>query len=197
MKLEYYREIHPKWEVVSSFTEKQSEAAVDLLLLTAFIDDDLADDELDMLAQEWSKLPFDYPVDTEAELKEELSGTHRYLQKILDNPDLLDEFLNVTCDIFDTEDRQSALLRLIMIEVVSDGAVDEREFELCYAIGHKLDFSFDTTEQLLESIWASHQKARDIAAGREHHVPPLKGADWARNRSESSYPNPFEMRTKA
>jgi hypothetical protein len=194
MKLEYYREIHPNWNRIANLSESEAEATLDLLVTAVFVDRELSEEELETLGEEWAKLPFDEEIGPEVDLRKQLYGTHSYLRKILDEPELFYNFLKVTCDKIKDEETQIAVFRMVAMTVVSDG-VDELEFDLCYAIGSEFELNYDTVEQLLDSVWESHQKASHLLEGEDHHVPSIKGSDWARQRAQNQeYANPFSMR---
>lgn len=194
--LDDFRDVHPKWDIIEGLGEDETYAVVDLLLTAIFIDDEVTDDEIQVLSEEWQHLSFMEPKLTSAELFERLDQTREQLDRMKDNPDLFDDFVDDIADTISNEDEQIPVFRLLAMVTSADG-FDERELDLCYAIGAAFDLEVDTIQDILRAVWESLQEAVDVEAGNEHHIPPIKGKNRARDRSMSPYPNPFTQRTHA
>lgn len=192
MALHAYADVHPNWEIVESLDTPQSEAILDLLATATLIDGDLTDAEVETLAEELVELPF-VGADKTALLEDELDRSQSRVESFEKHPERFDEFIEQTCSKIDSEEVQLAALRLLAIDITVDEPT-ERQQELYYATGRAWGIDFDTLEELLRSAWDSHDRVRDKARGRDHDLPPIRGANWARERSLKPYPNPFEQR---
>jgi hypothetical protein len=192
MALPEYADVHPNWEIVESLDTVQSEAILDLLATATLVDGDLTDAEFETLAEELVELPF-VGADKTTLLADEIDRTQSRVESFEKQPERFDEFIEQTCSKVDSEDIQLAALRLLAIDITVDEPT-ERQQELYYAAGRAWELDFDTLEDLLRSAWDSHERLRDEASGRDHDLPPVKGSNWARERSLQPYPNPFEQR---
>lgn len=193
MNLEYFRDVHPNWDLIANLDEEKATAVLDLLLLTVYIDEKLTAEEVKLLTEEWEYLPFVKIGDHEANLKRRLMETHSFIKRITDSPKLFEDFLEDITETFDDQDLEIAVFRLVAIVASADG-FDERELELCDALGASFGLKVDTINDILRSVWESHEKAVDTEAGAEHHIPPIFGSNRARNRSLRPHPNPFSTR---
>ena len=193
MNLDLFEDVHPKWQVVEDLTADQAEAALDLLLLAVYINKDLTREEVEVLTEEWEKLPFVGEPETADELAERMFDTHSTLNKVAENPAMFDDFIDEIAGRLNDEDAQMAIYRLMVIAASADG-FDDVELDLCESVGHKFGLAPDTIEDIVRSVWESHEKAVDTEAGREHHTPPLFGSRASRDRSSRPYNNPFTQK---
>ncbi len=192
MTLVDYADVHPNWEIVESLDNTRSEAILELLATAALIDGDLTEAELETLAEQLLELPF-AGVDQTTLLEEEIDRSQARVRSFEDEAGRFREFLEETCAKITAEDVQLAALRLLAIDITVE-APTERQQEMYYATGRCWEVDYDTLEEILRSAWDSHERLREAAAGRDRDLPPIKGANWARERSLQPYPNPFQTR---
>lgn len=193
MDLKYFEDVHPNWELIENLEAAQARATLDLLLMAVYVNDKVTEDEVDVLTEEWKKLPFVGPPDSAEELTDRLHDTHSSLNRIAQNPDLFDSFLDQTVEMIDDEDVQMAVYRLVVIAASADG-FDDAELDLCEAVGHKFGLERDTIDDLVRSVWESREKGADAEAGHEHKTPHILGSTASRDRSTRTSPNPFSQK---
>ena len=194
MNLDDFRDVHPKWEIIEQLDREETAAVIDLLLTAVSIDETVTQDEIDVLAEEWQHLSFIDPEFTSAALHDRMRETHARIARMNESPDAYEQFLDDMAATIDDEDARFAVFRLVAIVSSADG-FDERELDLCDALGIAFDFQPDTIDDILRAVWESREKAVDTHAGEDHHIPPILGKNRARNRSMKPYPNPFGNRT--
>lgn len=190
MDLSHYRDVHPDWNLVEGLDQPQAEAALDLLVTATVLDGDLTDEELATLAEELSELPFVTSPDESRTLAEALETTRARIDSFEDHPNRFGEFVEEVGRQIQSRDVQLAVLRLLAIDITIDRPTEAQQ-EFYYAVGHEWDVDDDTLEDVLRTAWTSHEESRDLESGADHDVPPVRGANWARNRSLKPMPNPF------
>ena len=194
INLDHFKDVHPNWHVIENLETEQARATFDLLLMAAFINDELTPEESGVLDEEWKRLPFiDLPESNE-QFTQKILDKHDHLNQIARNPKMFDGFMDDIEAAIDDEDVQFAVFRLLAITMASDG-FDEAELDFCYAIGARFGLERDTIDDTIRSIWETHEEAVDLEAGREHHIPPVVGSGQAKSRrSLKPLPNPFSSR---
>lgn len=193
MDLSNYSDVHPDWNLIESLDQTQAEAALDLLATATLVDGVLTDEEFATLSEELAELPFVSAKDESRTLAEELEKTRARIQSFADHPNRFEEFIREVCDRIESRDIQLAVLRLLAIDVTLEKATESQQ-EFYYSVGHTWNFDDDTLEDLLKAAWTSHEESRDLEQGEDHDVPPVRGANWARDRSLKPLPNPFSQR---
>lgn len=190
MNLEYFRDVHPNWEVIESVDEQEADALLDLMVLTVYTDDEISDEELAALKEEWQHLPFVGETHSDAELAERMEETHALLNRVVQYPEMFRGFMQGIADAITDEEMRMAAYRLVCIISSIDG-FDESELELCEAVGTSFELDTDTMDNILRAVWESHGEGVDLEAGNEHHVPPIFGTRYWEKRSMNPYGNPF------
>lgn len=193
MKLEHFEDVHPNWGIIENLSSEEANAALDLMLMAVYINDELTRDEVEVLTEEWLHLPFVGPPETADQLADRLLDTHSSLTRIANNPKLFEDFLDDVVDKVRDEDHQMAIYRMMVITASVDG-FDEPELALCTAVGRRFGLEDDTIDDMVRSVWESRERGVDTEAGREHHIPPLAGARGSSRRGNRPHPNPFSTR---
>ncbi|MGM0557052.1 MAG: hypothetical protein ACQEVA_11785 [Myxococcota bacterium] len=192
-KLAYFKEVHPNWETIQNLGSMEAHAAIRLLATSLLVDGLLSDDELDTMQEEWHKFPFVQEAGEDITLDGALDEANERVNTFRESPEELGEFLKDTCDHFSGDEVQLAVLRLVSIVLSVDG-LTEAEIDFAYAVGHYMGLEPDITEDVVRSVWESHEIAERKAAGEDVKIPPIYGYERARNRSTGGYPNPFTSR---
>lgn len=193
MNLESYSEVHPSWETIQDLEEEEARAVLELLQLVIYIDDELTRNEVEMLTDEWLELPHVQPPPDAVEVFDEMLDTYATIQEMRDKPKKFHQFLDRISETIEDEDSRFAVFRLVAIAALADGMGSE-ELELCVGLGEAFGFDYDTTEDLLRSIWETHRRALDEEAGVEREIPAvLRQTDGSgvHRRSVGRRVNPF------
>jgi hypothetical protein len=193
--LTVFEDVHPNWEVVASLTSDAAEAALDLMLMATYINNELTADEVEVLTEEWAELPFVGAPEDADELVDRLLDTHSSIRRVSENPDLFDEFIDDAVGRIESEDAQMAVFRLVAIVAAADG-LDEREADLCMAFGRRIGLERDTVDDILRSIWASRHEAESDDSTPSPHSPPERGSAPVAERADTPSYNPFSTTTK-
>lgn len=190
MELEKYADVHPNWHLIEDLSEDEARATLELLLTAVYLDGELTERELTALAETWSRLPFVGPELDQSTMETLLEDTRQRLDQILDTPEHFDDFVaEATAKIRDDE-RQIAVLRLLAIVLTEDGT-RESEQALLYAVGYHFDLEYDTVDDVIRSVWESHEESEVSSPGKRRKKPLLKGKHWAEQRPSQPYANPF------
>ena len=192
--LSIFEDVHPNWEVVASLDADSAEAALDLMLLATYINDELTADEVEVLTEEWAELPFVGAPENANELADRLLDTHSAVRRISDNPELFDEFMDDAVGRIDSDDAQMAIFRLVAIVATADG-LDEREADLCMALGRRVGLERDTVDEILRSIWASRLDGASGEATSAPHNPAERSSAPVSDRDNTASYNPFSTTT--
>jgi hypothetical protein len=192
--LAMFEDVHPNWDVVASLDSESAEAALDLMLLATYINQELTADEVEVLTEEWAELPFVGAPEDANELADRLLDTHSSIRRVSENPDLFNEFMDDAVDRIGSEDAQMAIFRLVAIVATADG-LDEREADLCMALGRRIGLERDTVNDILRSIWASRHEAESDETDPAPHSPPERGSTPALKREGTASYNPFSTPT--
>ncbi|MFW5966139.1 MAG: hypothetical protein ACOCV2_01420 [Persicimonas sp.] len=190
MELEKYADVHPRWEVIEGLSERAARGTLRLLLTGVYLDDQLDRDELQALAETWQRLPFVGPYYSEQKLFELLARTHDQLDDMRADPGIFNSFVEGIADEFRDEEVAIAVLRLLAIVLTEDGTKEEEQ-GLMYAFGHHAGLAVDTIDDVVRSVWESHEESASTSTGKRRKKPVLKGKHWARERPSQPYANPF------
>lgn len=190
MELEKYADVHPRWEVIESLSEREARGTLRLLLTGVYLDDELTRDELQALTETWVRLPFVGSYYSEAKLHELLARTHDQLEDMRLDPSVFDSYIGGIAEEYKDEETAIAVLRLLSIVLTEDGT-KESEQALLYAFGHHAGLTVDTIDDVVRSVWESHQESESASPGRQRKKPVLKGKEWSRERPSRPYANPF------
>lgn len=192
-KLAYFQEVHPNWDTVRNLGSMEAKAATELLATSLLVDGMLSDDELDTMQEEWHKFPFVKNADEDIGLDGALNEANERVNTFRESPEELGEFLRDICDHFSGDEVRLAILRLVAITLSVDG-LTEAEIDFAYAVGHHMGLEADTTEDMIRSVWETHEVSERRASGEDVEIPPVFGYDRAMTRSTGGYPNPFTSR---
>jgi hypothetical protein len=193
-KLAYFKEVHPNWETIQNLGSMEAAAAIRLLATALLVDGMLSDDELDTMQEEWHKFPFVQEAGEDITLDGALDDANERVNTFRESPEELGEFLQDTCEHFSGDEVRLAVLRLVAIILSVDG-LTEAEIDFAYAVGHYMELNPDISEDVVRTVWESHEISERKAAGEDVNIPPIYGYERARGRSTGGYPNPFTSRT--
>lgn len=190
MELEKFADVHPNWHLIEELTEREARGTLKLLLTAVYLDDELTDGELQALAETWQKLPcvdseFDQPT-----LVRLLAETHEDLERFKSDPELFGAFLGGISEQIQDEEKRIAVFRLLAIVLTEDGT-QESEQALIDAVGHRFEFSDDTIDDLLRSVWESYEESTVSSPGKRRMKPIIEGKRWGRQSGSTAAANPF------
>jgi hypothetical protein len=192
--LSIFEDVHPNWDVVASLDSESAEAALDLMLVATYINQELTADEVEVLTEQWAELPFVGAPEDANELADRLLDTHSSIRRVSENPDLFDEFMDDAVERIGSEDAQMAIFRLVAIVASADG-LDEREADLCMALGRRIGLERDTVDEIVRSVWASRHEAASDETEPAPHSPPERGSTPVLEREDTASYNPFSTTT--
>ena len=139
-------------ETLGGLSLEQSKALVDLLILTVFADEEVTEEELEGLAEQWGQLPF-----AGDEALEDIVGEHGYETRAFleqnqgDRAAFQEKLGEVAAQLTD-DDVQEAALRMVAIVSQADG-VDAQEVKMCHDLGDLFGFDEDRVADIIDEIY--------------------------------------------
>ena len=138
-------------EVLGELTMLETQAFVELLILTVLIDGEITEEELEGLSEQWGQLPFAGDDALETLVGEHGAETREFLETRVHDPKEVDEFLERVAAKLTRPHTQEAAVQMVAAVAFADG-LDSAELTLCENLGSKFGFEVDKVGELVDEI---------------------------------------------
>lgn len=142
--------------VLQDLSAAESRAFVDLLILAVLADEQITEEELVGLAEQWGQLPFAGDAQLEEVMGDHGYKTREFLEQNMSDDAAIDAFLRERVRPLERLEVRRAALRMVAIVSLADG-FDEAEARLCRKLGDALNLSGAVVQEVLDEFAAIQQ----------------------------------------